>query len=125
MWTIDKYIWQAEQMMNELGFKVYARMIWDKGSGIAAAFTVRFSHEYLIWFYRDGHMLRPSKDTRGKYTTVFKEKSTFHSHKPEYVYRMLDDMFPDARKLEMFARNQKDGWDCWGNEVNKFDTVEN
>lgn len=34
-------------------------------------------------------------------------------------------MFPDAKKLEMFARNQKDGWDCWGNEVNKFDTVEN
>lgn len=123
MWTIDKYIWQTESMMNELGFKVHARMIWDKGNGIAAAFTVRFSHEYLIWFYRAGHMLRPSNDTRGKYTTVFREKSTSHSHKPECVYRMLDDMFPDAKKLEMFARNQKDGWDCWGNEINKFGTV--
>lgn len=68
MWTIDKYIWQTESMMNELGFKVHARMIWDKGNGIAAAFTVRFSHEYLIWFYRAdicfGHQMTREENIR-------------------------------------------------------------
>lgn len=123
MWTIDKYLIDTERFMSDLGFKVHARIIWDKGNGIAPAFTVRFSHEYLIWFYKKGHMLLPSKETRGKYTDVIREPSTVHSHKPEIVYHMLDDMFPDAEKLELFARNEKQGWDCWGNQINMFEKV--
>ena len=30
---------------------------------------------------------------------------------------MIENMFPNAIKLEMFARQTRDGWDCWGNEV--------
>ena len=123
MWTIDKFLPEAEQFMKELGFTLHARLIWDKGNGIAPAFTVRFSHEYLLWFYKKGHMLMPSKETRGKYSTVIRENTTVHSHKPEIVYRMLDDMFPNAKKLELFARNQKENWDCWGNQTDMFGKV--
>jgi len=117
MWTIDKYLHETEQMMKELGYKLHARLVWDKGNGIAPAFTVRFSHEYLLWFYRPSHILMPRKETRGKYTTVLRESSTYHSHKPECAYKMLEDMFPDTNKIELFAREKKQGWDCWGNEV--------
>lgn len=48
MWTIDKYLHETEQMMSELGYKLHARIIWDKENGIAPAFTVRYSHEYLL-----------------------------------------------------------------------------
>ena len=123
MWTIDKFLPETEQFMNELGFTLHARLIWDKGNGIAPAFTVRFSHEYLLWFYKKGHMLMPSKETRGKYSTIIREDATVHSHKPEIVYRMLDDMFPDTKKLELFARNQKENWDCWGNQTDMFKEV--
>lgn len=123
IWTIDKFLPDAEQFMKELGFTLHTRIIWDKGNGIAPAFTVRFSHEYLLWFYKKGHMLMPTPETRGKYTTVIKEDSTFHSHKPQAVYRMIDDMFPNVRKLELFARNQKKDWDCWGNQINMFKEV--
>ena len=123
MWTIDKFLPETEQFMKELGFTLHARMIWDKGNGVAPAFTVRFSHEYLLWFYKRGHMLMPVPETRGKYTTVIKEDSTVHSHKPEIVYQMLDDMFPNVKKIELFARNQKREWDCWGNQINMFEEV--
>lgn len=72
MWTIDKYIHESEQMMKELGYELHARMIWDKENGIAPAFTVRFSHEYLLWFYKKGNILMPCDDMRGKYTTVLR-----------------------------------------------------
>lgn len=124
IWTIDKFLIDTENFMKELGYTLHARFIWDKGNGIAPAFTVRFSHEYLLWFYKKGNMLMPSKETRGKYTTVIRENSTIHSHKPEVVYRMLDDMFPDVNKLELFARNEKKGWDCFGNQTNMFKEVE-
>ena len=117
MWTIDKYLHETERMMKELGYELHARMIWDKENGVAPAFTVRFSHEYLLWFYKKGKMRMPCKETRGKYTTVLREPSTKHSKKPLCAYVMIEDMFPDSPKLELFARNERDGWDCWGNEV--------
>ena len=117
MWTIDAYLHETEQMMKELGYVLHARMIWDKENGIAPAFTVRFSHEYLLWFYMPGRMLKPSEETRGKYTTVIREPSQRHSQKPDIAYEILEDMFPNAPKIELFARRQRDGWDCFGNEV--------
>lgn len=117
VWTIDKYLHATEQMMIDLGYILHARFIWNKVNGVAPAFTVRFSHEYLLWFYKKGNMLKPSKETQGKYTTVITEQSTKHSKKPIVAYEMLEDMFPDAKKLELFARNSRNGWDSWGNEV--------
>ena len=52
MWTIDKYLPQTEEIMSLLGYKLHARLIWDKGNGPAPAYTVRFAHEYLLWFYK-------------------------------------------------------------------------
>ena len=117
MWTIDKFLHETEQQMNKRGYKLHARFIWDKENGIAPAFTVRFSHEYLLWFYKPGKMLMPRQETRGKYTTVMREAATYHSHKPNCVYQMLEDMFPSAKKIELFARNTRSGWSNWGNEV--------
>lgn len=62
-------------------------------------------------------MLKPTKETRGKYTTVMREPSTIHSRKPICAYEMIEDMFPNANKIELFARNKRSGWDSWGNEI--------
>ena len=117
MWTIDKYLHQSEQMMKELGYELHARMIWDKENGIAPAFTIRFSHEYLLWFYRKGNILMPCEAQKGKFTTILREPSTKHSKKPVCAYEMIETMFPNTQRLELFARNERDEWDCWGNEV--------
>lgn len=118
MWTIDKYLFEAEKMMNELGYELHARIIWDKTNGVAPAFTVRFSHEYLLWFYQKGKMLKPCTEQRGKFTTVMREQAKKHSQKPLCAYEMLETMFPNCDKIELFARNKRNGWECWGNEVN-------
>lgn len=117
MWTIDKYLQETEWMMAGLGYKLHARMVWDKQNGPAPAFTVRFSHEYLLWFYRKGRIFMPCEQFRGVYATVISEPSVKHSKKPVTAYEMLENMFPGTKKLEMFARNKRRGWDCWGNEV--------
>lgn len=117
MWTIDRYLFDTEDMMKKLGYELHARFVWDKENGVCPAFTIRFSHEYLLWFYPKGKMLKPAKETVGKYTTVLREPSTKHSKKPECAYIMLETMFPDTNKIEMFARNERNGWDSWGNEL--------
>jgi len=40
-----------------------------------------------------------------------------HSQKPEDLQNSLDLMFPKANKLEMFARRQREGWICVGNQA--------
>ena len=116
LWTIDKYLHEAELMAEYLDYHLHARMIWDKGNGVAPAFTVRYSHEYLLWFYRRP-MLKIAEEQRGKWATVLREKSTRHSVKPQIAYEMIESLYPQASKIELFARQKRDGWDCWGNEV--------
>lgn len=116
LWTIDKYLFEAQEMAESLGYKLHARMIWDKVTGIPAAFTVRYGHEYLLFMYK-GHLLPIAKEMRGKIHTVFREKATKHSKKPEIAYQIIEAFYPDAEKLEIYARDYRRGWDCWGNEV--------
>lgn len=116
LWTIDKYLFEAQQIAESLGYKLHARMIWNKVTGIPAAFTVRYGHEYLLYMYK-GKLMPVAKDQRGKIHTVFTEQVKRHSQKPVVAYEIIEKLYPNTKKLEMYARNYRDGWDCWGNEV--------
>lgn len=91
-------------------------MIWNKVTGIPAAFTVRFGHEYLLYMYK-GKLLPVATEERGKIHTVFTERVKRHSQKPEIAYQIIERLYPNAVRLEMYARNERDGWDSWGNEL--------
>lgn len=124
IWTIDKYLHETETMMKSLGYKLHARFIWDKLNGVAPAFTVRFTHEYLLWFYVPGLILMPLKEYRGKFTTVIREQATVHSRKPETAYKMLELMFgQECKRLELFARQKRYGWDYYGDDPNLWEGV--
>lgn len=47
-----------------------------------------------------------------------------HSQKPDEVRKRIVDLFGDLPRIELFARQHTDGWDCWGNETDKFDEEE-
>ena len=56
-------------------------------------------------------------EERGKIHTVFTEKVQRHSQKPEISYEIINRLYPDLKKLEMYARTERENFDCWGNEV--------
>lgn len=44
-----------------------------------------------------------------------------HSRKPEESRDRIERYVgPDVRICELFAREHRPGWDCWGDETNKF-----
>ena len=116
LWTIEKYLFEAENIAKKLGYKLHSRMIWNKVTGIPAAFTIRFGHEYLLYMYK-GKLLPVAKEERGKIHSVFTEQVKKHSKKPEISYEIIEKLYPNTQKLEMYAREERSGWDCWGNEV--------
>lgn len=44
-----------------------------------------------------------------------------HSRKPNEVRNRIVQLFGDLPRIELFARQTVEGWDCWGNDTNKFD----
>lgn len=49
-----------------------------------------------------------------------REKATKHSKKPEIAYKILEELFPETKKIEIFARNERLGWDSFGDELGEI-----
>ena len=45
------------------------------------------------------------------------EPLQLHSQKPDTVRERIVDLMGDLPRIELFARQKADGWDCWGNEA--------
>ena len=40
-----------------------------------------------------------------------------HSRKPDEAYELIERMYPDLPKIELFARQAREGWAAWGNQA--------
>ena len=74
-------------------------MIWNKVTGIPAAFTIRYGHEYLLYMYK-GKLTPVTKNERGKIHSVFTEKVKRHSQKPEIAYEIIERLYPNLKEIE-------------------------
>lgn len=41
-----------------------------------------------------------------------------HSKKPDEARKRIVELFGDVPRIELFARQRAEGWDCWGDEIN-------
>lgn len=60
---------------------------------------------------------KPLKRQSHKVHSVIISPVEEHSKKPEETRTRIVDLFGDLPRIELFARQRTDGWDCWGNEV--------
>lgn len=115
IWTVESLLLACENMLQMRGYHRHCRLIWDKGNGMAPCFSVRFAHEYLIWCYH-GKFMPVAAHVRGKFLSVFHEAARQHSRKPEIAYRLIEQLYPDARRFDVFSRQARQGWDQYGNQ---------
>jgi N6-adenosine-specific RNA methylase IME4 len=52
-------------------------------------------------------------------TTVVNGKLKEHSRKPDEFYEMVNSLCV-GYKLDYFSREQREGWDQYGNDTNRF-----
>jgi N6-adenosine-specific RNA methylase IME4 len=124
MWTIEQYLIECEHYMEHRGYRRHCRFIWDKMNGVAPAFTIRYSHEYLVWYYKP-RMIPIAKEQQGKFLTVFSEKAREHSRKPDYAYNMIETLYPNEKKIDVFSREKRIGWSQYGDQTEFFNLEEN
>lgn len=120
LWTIEQYLTECDTEMFRRGYRRHARLIWNKLNGVAPAFTVRYSHEYLVWYYKP-RLLPIAQEMRGKIMTVFEERGREHSRKPDIAYNIISALYPESHRIDVFSREKRKGWEQWGNQVDYFE----
>lgn len=93
-------------------FKYKSSFIWDKiNHNMGYYNSVR--HEFLL-IATKGSITPWNKKL---FDSVYSKERTEHSKKPEYFYEVIETLYPGADYIELFARNEKKGWDSWGNQI--------
>ncbi|KKK49714.1 hypothetical protein LCGC14_3132310, partial [marine sediment metagenome] len=88
-------------------------MVWVKDK-MGTGYYVRNQHELLL-IGRRGNLPVPEPGTQP--TSVIHAPRTKHSAKPEEVYKLIEAMYPTHPRIELFARQRRENWMSWGNEV--------
>lgn len=113
MWATSPKLEDAFKVINAWGFQYRTCAIWDK-EWIGPGYYFRQRHELLLVATR-GSVPVPPPNARPD--SVFTEKRTAHSKKPDVSYRLIESMYPDLPKLELFSRTAREGWTAWGNQA--------
>lgn len=121
MWTSSPHLDQAIDLMKSWGFKYTTiAFVWDKQKLNPGYYTMSQIEICLVGKMGKIPDRRGSRKERQLVSEVRKE----HSTKPDAVRDRIKLMFPEHRKIELFARQKTDGWDVWGNEVDKDIEIE-
>jgi N6-adenosine-specific RNA methylase IME4 len=116
LWATFPKLEEAFQVVNAWGFKYRTAIVWDKvrmGQGI----YTRQQTELLLIAIK-GEMYSPERDYAGNFRSLVSiERSQNHSEKPKEFYGIIEGLYPDCTKVELFARNKRDGWFSWGNQA--------
>jgi len=113
LWVTTPFLEKGLRVLGAWGFDYRTSMVWVKPS-IGPGQWVRQRHEYLLIGVR-GHI--PTPEGKNKPDSVIEAPRTEHSEKPEVVYEIIERMYPELPKVELFCRNPRIGWVAWGNEV--------
>jgi N6-adenosine-specific RNA methylase IME4 len=119
MWVTNPHLDQGIELIKSWGLK-YATVafVWDKTKVNPGFYTM--SQCELCIVAKKGKIPRP-RGARNIRQLVTHPREQ-HSKKPDDVRHRIEAMFPEQTKVELFAREKSEGWDCWGNETDS--TVE-
>lgn len=115
MWVVSPELKHCIEVAEAWGFKyITVAFVWYKQRANVGNYTM--SQCELCLLFKRGKI--PSDRVRNPGQKQFvSEPITIHSKKPAIVRQRIQNMFPKSKKIELFARQKIDGWDCWGNEV--------
>lgn len=114
LWAVSALLPQALHVIEAWGFTHKTGAFWDKCS-IGPGVWFRNEHEQLLLATRGNW---PPPEPEDRVSSIIRAPRRAHSQKPEQVYELIERMYPQATKLELFARGKpRAGWAAWGNEV--------
>jgi N6-adenosine-specific RNA methylase IME4 len=112
-WATSPKLAESFRVLAAWGFDYRTCLVWVKDR-IGMGYWARQRHELLLVATR-GSIPVPAPDARPD--SVISAPRGRHSEKPIQAYEIIEAMFPDLPKLELFCRSPREGWAAWGNEA--------
>lgn len=121
MWWVSTQPVEALKVCEAWGFRLFKmdgftwRKVSDKGvESFGMGSLTRSNAEHCLFGIR-GKVgdIRQSRSVR----QVINAPRAKHSEKPDEARKRLVQLCGDVPRIELFARQRFDGWQCWGDEV--------
>lgn len=114
LWTTQRFIWDAKELLEAWGFTYRNMIVWDKEK-IGMGDLFRMQCEFCIV----GIKGKPILDNDHTNRDIIRESRREHSRKPDGFYEMVEKLCV-GRKLDYFSREQRQGWEVFGNDTSKY-----
>lgn len=139
LWTTSSLLMNGLRVLEAWGFKYVTQIVWVKDHTNASKGAVLPKHELILvgkMRCDDGEVLGEDQDIvlvakrnagLGSPRKPIKPIASvielplhevIHSRKPEEVAEAAAGLYPTHPKLELFARQARNGWTTWGNQSN-------
>lgn len=126
LWVTNPFLKEGLELCKAWGFEYKTLLTWvktykDGTPEMGMGYYFRGCTEHIIFGVK-GKMKILNKTTKNLFYAVnprwFGGK---HSQKPAEVRDLIVKCSGDLPRIELFARQQTEGWDVWGNEIDKFE----
>jgi len=112
LWATAPKLEESIRVVESWGFTYRTCMVWVKDK-IGMGYYARSQHELLLIAKR-GDI--PAPPTNSRVSSVVRSPRGEHSKKPVEFYEIIEGMYPELRKIELFCRSPRQGWHVWGNQ---------
>jgi len=114
MWVTNPHLEMGIELGKAWGFdyKTVA-FVWDKMVHNPGKYTMSYCELCLV--FKKGRIPSP-RGTRNEKQLVHSPRGE-HSVKPKEIRDAIYRMFPEQKKIELFARQKPNNWDVWGLDV--------
>jgi len=110
LWTTHKFMRYSFDILDIWGFREVAIITWVKDR-MGLGTWLRSRSEFCIMAVKGSPKVNLTNQT-----TIIEGKVREHSRKPDEFYQMVDSLCI-GRKLDYFAREKRNGWEIFGEEV--------
>jgi N6-adenosine-specific RNA methylase IME4 len=112
LWVTSPILNECFEVIGAWGFDYKTSFIWDKVKHNMGHYnSVR--HEFLLICTKGSCV----PDVAKLHDSVITEERTEHSKKPDIFRSIIEELYTYGSKIELFAREEHQGWTNWGNEV--------
>lgn len=113
LWTTNAHMREAYEVVDAWGFEPKTILTWAKDR-MGTGDWLRGQTEHCILAVRGRPVVTLTSQTTLLYAPVRE-----HSRKPDEFYRLVESLCPGS-KVELFARQEREGWVSHGNETDRF-----